>query len=114
MWVIDIGWHATIDIFIIAIICCNHRIPSPGTYDILYDDGEKEMGISADLIKTKEGGRKKRLFPLPTFPPVRPPPPSIRSFFLRQILLHVSSPEGRSPQLYYPLHYHARLLCCCL
>jgi hypothetical protein len=30
-----------------------------GTYDIEYDDGEKETGIKKDLIRTKSGGVKK-------------------------------------------------------
>ena len=27
-----------------------------GTFDILYDDGEKEQGVSEDLIKSSGGG----------------------------------------------------------
>jgi hypothetical protein len=30
-----------------------------GTFDILYDDGEKEMGVDKDLIKSLGGGRRR-------------------------------------------------------
>merc|ERR1711871_1230710 len=32
------------------------RVRRDGTYDIDYDDGEKEMRVAADLVRRKEGG----------------------------------------------------------